>query len=141
VFLDVDCLKQINDTYGHMAGDAVLKGLSRLIGGTIRTIDVLCRYGGDEFCIIMPEIDQHHCRQFLQRLSETIENRRLGPPGISEQVCCTVSMGAAIFPDHADDPRGLLAAADSALLESKEAGRNTFRIHHPVSASGPGRNS
>ncbi len=129
VFLDVDYLKLINDRYGHLAGDAVLRHLGHVVTDAIRTIDVLCRYGGDEFCIIMPETDHERCSHFLERLSSTVAQHAFTTGQVAPTITCTISMGAAIFPDHAADPRQLLAAADSALLKSKGAGRNSFRVY------------
>lgn len=129
VFLDVDFLKQVNDRYGHLAGDAVLHHLGQVVSATIRTIDVLCRYGGDEFCIIMPETDRDRCIHFLARLGSTVANYEFTTPQAPSALRCTVSMGAAIFPDHAADPRQLLEAADRALLRAKETGRNNYQVY------------
>lgn len=131
IIFDLDELKSTNDTYGHLAGDAVLKQMGEILRGSIRAIDVVARYGGDEFCVIMPEADSNMCIGFMERLQNEIIDSRFHVDGIDEPLLCTVSMGGAVYPEHADDSKKLIFAADMALLKAKEAGRNRSLLYAP----------
>ncbi|MDH4035193.1 MAG: GGDEF domain-containing protein [candidate division Zixibacteria bacterium] len=128
ILFDLDELKATNDTYGHLAGDDILRQLGEILRNSIRSIDVVARYGGDEFCVIMPEADQETCRRFMRRLQATIAGTDFQIEHIDEPIKCTVSLGGSIFPDHGKDSRGLIHAADMALLRAKESGRNRSLI-------------
>ncbi len=128
ILFDLDDLKSTNDTYGHLAGDDILRQLGVILRNSIRSIDVVARYGGDEFCVIMPEADQETCRRFMQRLQGTIAGNSFRIDHVDGPIKCTVSLGGSIFPDHGKDSRGLIHAADMALLRAKESGRNRSLI-------------
>lgn len=128
ILFDLDELKVTNDTYGHLAGDDILRQLGDILRNSIRSIDVVARYGGDEFCVIMPEADQETCRGFMQRLQATIAGNEFLIEHVDGPLKCTVSLGGAIFPDHGKDSRELIHAADMALLRAKESGRNRSLI-------------
>lgn len=128
ILFDLDELKAINDTHGHLAGDDILRQLGEILRDSIRSIDVVARYGGDEFCVIMPEADQDTCRRFMQRLQATIAGKDFRIDHIEGPIRCTVSLGGSIFPDHGKDSRGLIHSADMALLRAKESGRNRSLI-------------
>jgi diguanylate cyclase (GGDEF)-like protein len=120
VMLDVDGFKKINDTYGHAAGDSVLQALATLLQSKIRASDVLCRYGGDEFCIVMPETSledatmrARECRSAVKRMNIEWERKILA--GI------TISIGVAAFPSCRTSD-ALFREADSALYLAKSSG-------------------
>lgn len=120
--LDLDHFKSINDNYGHPAGDAALQGAAELISASARGSDICCRYGGEEFAIIMPETTPEHARTLCERVREAIAARDW-PAHPDRRI--TVSIGVA----GADGAAGLppeqwLAHADAALYKAKEGGRN-----------------
>lgn len=136
IIFDLDELKQINDTYGHLAGDAVLSQLGPILKTSIRAIDVIARYGGDEFCIIMPEADAPTCRQFMQRIQSTVAEYSFTLPDSDQQLRCTISLGGAVYPQHGDDPDKLIFTSDMALLRAKARGRNQYLLYCPETMVG-----
>ncbi len=131
IFFDLDGLKTTNDNFGHLAGDAILKQMGRILRKSVRAIDIIARYGGDEFCIIMPEADETTCLKFMERLRTDVTQWEFTIDGLGEDIHCTVSQGGAVFPDHADTPKQLMHAADMALLQAKEAGGNKSILYRP----------
>lgn len=129
IIFDIDDFKNFNDRYGHPSGDAILRRVGHILRASIRAIDILTRYGGDEFCIIMPESDQSTCLRFMERLNRKIAATRFHLPEHHREITCNISLGGAVFPDHADNADRLLFCADMALLESKARGRDTYRIY------------
>jgi len=125
IIFDLDQLKQINDTYGHLAGDMALRQVGKVLRKSIRTIDIIARYGGDEFCIIMPEAETSTCTKFMERLRKEIGRVRLTIDRVPTPLSFTISLGGAIFPIHAKDSKQLVYAADMALIKAKDNGRNT----------------
>ena len=127
IMLDIDHFKQFNDNYGHQAGDSVLKELSEIITSQSRctTIDVCCRYGGEEFAIIMPELELHNAVRVAERLRKVVENNAFTVKEGNPDVKVTISLGAAGV-TGADDlsPEELVKKADDALYLSKKNGRN-----------------
>jgi len=123
LMLDIDHFKRVNDTYGHMAGDAVLKGLSELLGRQARAIDRVCRYGGEEITVILPEIDPEIAAKVAERLRAAVEAQPFDV-NADAPLRITVSIGVASFPAHADSVQTLVAAADAAMYAAKAGGRN-----------------
>jgi diguanylate cyclase (GGDEF)-like protein len=132
VVFDMDELKAINDQYGHMAGDAVIARMGPILRTSIRAIDIIARYGGDEFCVVMPEADAPTCTRFMKRLQNRISETKFMISGDKREIYCTVSQGGAVFPIHADSGGGLFQAADLALLGAKAQGRNQYVLYNPV---------
>ncbi len=124
VIFDIDDFKVYNDTYGHQAGDQLLKQLGELLSRTVRSIDVVSRYGGEEFCVIMPESDQEECLKFLERLRKNIMNYPFKDEHSKEEHNVTVSLGGAIYPYDARSVDRLIYCADMALLKAKNSGKN-----------------
>jgi len=134
IIFDLDEFKAINDRHGHQAGDAVLRQLGQILNSSIRSIDIVARYGGDEFCTVMPEADGTICAQFMERLRGSISEARIRSEGMPHDLSCTISLGGAVFPDHGQDPDSLIYAADMALLKAKEGGRDRFVLFESNSA-------
>ena len=122
MMLDLDHFKQLNDTYGHPAGDAALRNTARAIQKLIRGADIAARYGGEEFTVIMPNTDEAGALKTADRIRRTIERDQV----IFEaaRISLTASIGVACWPKHAKESKALLAAADRALYAAKESGRN-----------------
>lgn len=123
IMLDLDNFKRLNDTFGHLAGDAVLKALGALLLSRVRGEDIACRYGGEEFALVMPEAPldvtrarAEQLRESIQQLVISYEGRALGP--------ITVSVGVAAFPEHGRTREVVLRAADQALYRAKAEGRD-----------------
>jgi diguanylate cyclase (GGDEF)-like protein len=124
VIFDIDDFKVYNDTFGHQAGDQLLQQLGELLIRTVRSIDVVCRYGGEEFCVIMPESDQEECLKFMERLRKNIMNFAFKDERLKQEHNITVSLGGAIYPFDARSVDRLIYGADMALLKAKSAGKN-----------------
>ena len=123
LMLDIDHFKNVNDTHGHIAGDVALAASAKVIADNIRDTDIAGRYGGEEFCIILPESDISSARRIAQRIHKNIaENSFAGPGGEEFRVTC--SIGVAEYIRKLEDAQGLLERADRALYQAKEDGRN-----------------
>jgi diguanylate cyclase (GGDEF)-like protein/PAS domain S-box-containing protein len=136
VFVDLDQFKDVNDTLGHAAGDGLLVELADLLRSELRDDDVIGRLGGDEFGIVMPDIEPHEARLAATRLLAAIRHRlfRAGDQNLS----VTASIGIAIFPDQGYSVDELLAGADLAMYRSKRNGRNRVSTFSPGMASPAG---
>ncbi len=124
ILFDIDHFKQINDTYGHLAGDYVLKQLATVVKGKIRREDIMARYGGEEFAVILPEIDNANSVAFSEKIRKLVEKT---PFKFEDaRIAVTVSIGVATGED-ADDAANLIKRTDEKLYEAKNAGRNCVR--------------
>lgn len=129
LMIDLDHFKEYNDRYGHLAGDDLLAAVGRAMRESVRGTDLPCRYGGDEFSIILPHTDEAEARRVIERLTEklkTIPHPEGTPP--LDNVGVHVSIGVAVFPDDADNSAGLVAAADRAMYEAKAYSRERITI-------------
>jgi diguanylate cyclase (GGDEF)-like protein len=130
LLLDLDYFKTVNDLLGHMAGDDVLKSVAVLIQETVRDIDSLSRYGGEEFAVVLPHTDRVQAQALAERIRAGIERRAFDV--FDGQVRLTASIGLApLHPSSMTAVGDWIAAADSALYEAKAQGRNRVAIHHP----------
>ncbi len=119
---DIDHFKSINDTYGHQTGDEVLKVFAALLLQNSRTSDICCRYGGEEFMLVMPDVSLDLACQRAEAIREEILQKKFAHAG--HQFVITASFGVASFPVHGPSSDALTAAADAALYDAKGAGRN-----------------
>ena len=122
IMVDIDHFKNFNDTYGHQAGDEVLKAVAAILRKAVRTHDLPVRYGGEEFALVLPETDMIGAVAVAERVRRSIETEHLEFNG--EVIKITASFGVALFPDSATDMETLIKASDVALYWSKEHGRN-----------------
>jgi diguanylate cyclase (GGDEF)-like protein/PAS domain S-box-containing protein len=123
IMLDIDRLKQINDTFGHEAGDAALQAVGKWLHDNIRTGDISCRYGGDEFVLILPDASLEATTNRARKICEGIRKMKFEYQGRSLGYI-SVSVGVASFPQHGQTRDVLLASADSALYAAKQNGRD-----------------
>jgi diguanylate cyclase (GGDEF)-like protein len=121
--LDLDHFKDLNDSFGHAAGDAVLRDWSNLLKAKFRGSDIVCRYGGEEFVIILPDISVDIAHQRMEQLRQDIRRMTVRQDGQTINGV-TVSIGIAYFPVHGRTNPALLHAADQALYRAKESGRD-----------------
>ncbi|NND59625.1 MAG: GGDEF domain-containing protein [Gammaproteobacteria bacterium] len=126
IMLDVDHFKAVNDRYGHPAGDRVLTAIADICCSIVRSSDVVCRFGGEEFAIILPQATQENAHEIAERIRVGIENSRFSLGHDSVQV--TVSQGIAEMNRRLADSTAFLSAADTALYDSKRGGRNAVHI-------------
>ncbi|HPD55956.1 MAG TPA: diguanylate cyclase [Smithellaceae bacterium] len=120
--IDLDHFKNINDTYGHALGDLFLTSLASLLQKKTRSTDVCCRYGGEEFVIVMPTASPEEAKQRVDQLREEFSKIKIDTG--KDEACMTLSAGVASYPLHGDDDKSLLDAADRALYTAKAKGRN-----------------
>ena len=129
LLMDVDHFKSLNDRFGHKAGDLVLEALGRLLRATSRQMDIACRYGGEEFVLLMPGATLSMALQRAESWRAAFAEQRLA---YSDDVLqATLSVGVAAFPDHGQTGDDLLRTADTALYQAKRAGRNCVKAPHP----------
>jgi diguanylate cyclase (GGDEF)-like protein len=123
LFLDLDQFKQVNDTRGHLIGSALLKATGERLLESVRSVDSVCRYGGDEFAVLLLETHLERAKVVAERIRHAVAHKRFDIGG-GEPMQLTVSVGYATFPEHGKVARGLLEAADKAMYVAKAAGKN-----------------
>ena len=125
LILDVDDFKKINDTFGHTFGDSFLQTLAALLSETARREDIVARYGGDEFAVILPEAGPEQAAAFARRLLERLRSFALeSPEGFLAKI--SLSLGIATWPSHASEARDLFLVADNMMYRAKSQGKNTY---------------
>ena len=126
--IDIDNFKQYNDSQGHLNGDEALKLIAKTIIDNIRKSDTLARYGGDEFVMILPELDKHQSKSLAEKLCMVIGKTKVPRKKSSRKINLTVSLGISTFPEDGRTEDELLKKADEALYNAKDLGRNAVCI-------------
>lgn len=129
LMIDIDHFKSYNDTFGHQAGDSVLKGIAEVFRKNTRSSDIVARYGGEEFVIVCPELEKNMGIMLAEKLRNIIAQLFVtdGEKLPGEKI--TISVGVAAYPDDADSPDELIRNADKALYKAKENGRNQVQVY------------
>ena len=132
--LDLDHFKRFNDTYGHAAGDAALKTIAEIFRSSVRTEDIACRYGGEEFTIMLPDVTPQAAYERAEAIRRAVMNVRL--PFQGEMLSSfSISIGVALYPKDAESADVLLSRADQALYRAKRSGRNRVVVHEASECS------
>jgi diguanylate cyclase (GGDEF)-like protein/PAS domain S-box-containing protein len=126
LMIDIDHFKNFNDMHGHQAGDEILIALGGLLHASVRQGDIACRYGGEEFIIIMPGVHEVDAERRAEAIRNDFCKLRVNYGGVD--LSATTSVGIAFFPQHGDSMNEIIKAADAALYEAKQAGRNCVRV-------------
>ena len=134
IMVDIDQFKRLNDEFGHLLGDEVLRQVSSIFSQQLRKIDVVCRYGGEEFAILLSQTSLQHAASVAEKLRRLVETWQF--PGVPRPV--TISVGSATYPDHGLTRDELVKAADAGLYAAKQAGRNRSFLA-PLKAAAKGR--
>jgi diguanylate cyclase (GGDEF)-like protein/PAS domain S-box-containing protein len=124
-FIDIDHFKSVNDTYGHNVGDSVLQMVAKSILTAMRPFDTVCRWGGEEFIVIVPNIDESNVKQIGERIRKMIENSWFDNEG--EAITVTASLGASTI-KQGDSISSIIERSDKAMYQSKQNGRNQINI-------------
>ncbi len=127
LMLDIDGFKKINDTYGHLVGDVVLKEVGRIIKKNIREIDLACRYGGEEVAAMLPETSKEGAFAVAERIRKHAGEHVF--KAYDERLKLTVTVGLAVYPDDSLNQPGLIESADEALYKGKRSGKNIVCKH------------
>ena len=127
--IDIDFFKKVNDTYGHSVGDRVIQEVSKKLTEATRSSDLVCRYGGEEFCVVLPGMDARAAVLVAERIRRRVE--RDAGPGIREvpDMRVTISVGVATYTPEVETPLQLVDFADQALYRAKREGRNRVDLH------------
>ncbi len=136
IFVDIDRFKQINDTHGHQSGDKILREVAGLLRGNVRDSDIVARYGGDEFVLLLPGLAREGAGKIAERMIADVRNKSVdGADG--ERVAITLSLGVATFDAASkfDNSAELLSAADEALYHSKRNGRDQLTRYDAIQAA------
>ena len=127
--IDLDHFKRVNDTYGHLVGDDVLRDVAQLLSDTIRGSDIVARYGGEEFLVLLPETDDDGAESFAERIRAAVEAHVVQQDAGGAALRLTASVGVAVFPAaRIESVEDLFARADAALYRAKADGRNRVRM-------------
>lgn len=124
IMIDIDWFKNCNDTYGHQAGNLVLEGISRVIRGIVRDTDVVCRYGGEEFIVVLPQTESRDAYEIGERIRAEVERSDFSDEGLQPSLRVTVSIGISTYPDNGGTADNLVELVDKALYRAKGSGKN-----------------
>ena len=128
IMIDIDFFKKFNDTYGHQAGDAVLRQVAKLLKSESRITDIVCRYGGEEMTVILPNTTSDEALFLANRICKTSAKTPFNLTPV-DKINITVSVGVATFPENAQTPQDLIEWADKGLYYAKEHGRNQVGMY------------
>ena len=134
VLADLDLLREVNNRYGHLAGDAVIRAVAEIIGRTVREFDVAARFGGEEFVLVLPECDAAQGLAVAERLRENVAETRITVPSSDEPLRVTLSLGVAAYPEHGLTAEELQHRADLAMYRAKSLGRNHACLSEAIAA-------
>lgn len=129
MLIDIDFFKRVNDTYGHAVGDQVLAALGGLLSGSARTEDLPCRYGGEEFLVLLPKMPLQMAAERAEMWRQAFAELEVLVDG--KRIPLTMSLGVAVAPEHAKSPDELVRHADEALYQAKAQGRNRAVVFNP----------
>ncbi|HAO3382465.1 TPA: GGDEF domain-containing protein, partial [Escherichia coli] len=124
MIMDIDHFKKVNDTWGHPVGDQVIKTVVSIIGKSIRPDDLFARVGGEEFGVLLTDIDTERAKALAERIRENVERLTGDNPEYAIPQKVTISIGAVVTQENALNPNEIYRLADNALYEAKETGRN-----------------
>jgi two-component system cell cycle response regulator len=124
LLIDIDHFKKINDSFGHDVGDEVLREFAVRLASNVRAIDLPCRYGGEEFVLVMPGTSLADAERIAERIRRHVAGAPFRVAAVSEPLSVTISIGVAANSGPGDNPEALLKRADQALYEAKSSGRN-----------------
>ncbi|MEW6208693.1 MAG: GGDEF domain-containing protein [Acidobacteriota bacterium] len=127
VFMDLDGFKQVNDAHGHCAGSHTLSEVAQVILMSVREVDFVSRYGGDEFVIMLPETSSHKAVEVAERVRANISNHSFDG-GVGADIRLTASFGVASFPEHGSESEKLIELADAAMYQAKQRHKNTVNV-------------
>ncbi|MBE0486594.1 GGDEF domain-containing protein, partial [Marinobacter sp.] len=130
VWIDFDHFKAVNDSWGHAAGDAVLCSVSRTLQNSVRSVDAVGRFGGEELVIVLPEMDIDEARDMAERLRQRVSQKPVMLDS-GHSIPLTISIGVAVFPIHGHSLDTLCIAADKAMYQAKMQGRNCVVMAQP----------
>jgi diguanylate cyclase (GGDEF)-like protein len=128
LFFDADRFKQINDTYGHAAGDSTLQEIGIRTRRNLREGDTLGRFGGEEFVVLLPETDCQQAMLIAERIRSEVAASPISSPGLEEGISITLSIGISSYPEDGTSERELLSQADEAMYLAKRLGRNQVQV-------------
>ena len=128
---DIDHFKNVNDTYGHQAGDEVIKAFSAIIKDTLRVTDLVARYGGEEFAATLYDVTPQVCIEIAERIRDKVERFDFVIPTSPKPIKKTVSIGVALYEDPIDAEK-FIEQADKALYHAKETGRNKVSLFNSI---------
>ena len=129
LLFDIDYFKNVNDTFGHLAGDEVLKKITKIVEKQIREVDIFARYGGDEFVLVLPWTDLQGATTLANRLLQVVSDFEIKIIDVEQNIRVTLSIGIATYPEDVapDDITGILQKADKAMYNAKKTGRNRIK--------------
>jgi diguanylate cyclase (GGDEF)-like protein/putative nucleotidyltransferase with HDIG domain len=133
VMIDLDHLRAINNQHGHLAGDRLIRSVAEMLAEVAGSEAIAARFGGEEFCVLLPEVPVAAARRVAETLRSHAESIRLPLNGAKGDIGVTISVGVAGYPEHGDTVEGLLHSADAAVYEAKLGGRNRVRV--PLSSA------